>query len=206
MEPILLIGGGGHCVSCIDVIEQSGIYEIVGVIDVPDKVGGSIFGYPFVGCDDDLDRLLKETPNCLITVGQIKSPALRKRLYSHVLLVKGKLCTVVSPRACVSSHANIGHGTVIMHQALVNGGAEIGENCIINSKATVEHEAKIGNHCHISTNAVVNGQVSIQDDVFIGSGAVICNNLRICSDTVIGAGSLVLRSIDRPGVYSGRIH
>ncbi len=36
---IILIGGGGHCKACIDVIEQENKYTIAGIIDVPEKVG-----------------------------------------------------------------------------------------------------------------------------------------------------------------------
>jgi hypothetical protein len=31
MDDIVLIGGGGHCKSVIDVIEQQGEYKIVGI-------------------------------------------------------------------------------------------------------------------------------------------------------------------------------
>ncbi len=33
MEEILLIGGGGHCKSVIDVIEQENRFKIGGIID-----------------------------------------------------------------------------------------------------------------------------------------------------------------------------
>ncbi len=29
MKEIILIGGGGHCKACIDVIEQTGFYNIL---------------------------------------------------------------------------------------------------------------------------------------------------------------------------------
>jgi FlaA1/EpsC-like NDP-sugar epimerase len=53
-QKIILIGGGGHCKSCIDVIEQEGKYTIAGVVDVKEKAGQTIMGYPFIGTDDDL--------------------------------------------------------------------------------------------------------------------------------------------------------
>ena len=34
MKKIILIGGGGHCKSCIDVIEQEGKYRIAGIVDM----------------------------------------------------------------------------------------------------------------------------------------------------------------------------
>ena len=30
---IILVGAGGHCRSCIDVIEQEGRFEILGIVD-----------------------------------------------------------------------------------------------------------------------------------------------------------------------------
>jgi len=45
----LLIGGGGHCRSVIDVIEQSNLFEIVGIIDVQQKVGNNLFAYNILG-------------------------------------------------------------------------------------------------------------------------------------------------------------
>ena len=37
MKKIILIGGGGHCKSCIDVIENGNQYKIVGVNDKKKK-------------------------------------------------------------------------------------------------------------------------------------------------------------------------
>ena len=51
---IILIGGGGHCKSCIEVIESKGDFVIAGIIDVKEKIGTSLLGYPVIGCDDDL--------------------------------------------------------------------------------------------------------------------------------------------------------
>ena len=33
MKKIILLGGGGHCKSCIDVIENENKYKIIGIID-----------------------------------------------------------------------------------------------------------------------------------------------------------------------------
>ena len=37
MKKIILIGAGGHCKSCIDVIENENKYKIIGVIDKKKK-------------------------------------------------------------------------------------------------------------------------------------------------------------------------
>ena len=38
MKPLILIGGGGHCKSVIEAAESAG-YRILGVLDLPEKVG-----------------------------------------------------------------------------------------------------------------------------------------------------------------------
>ena len=38
MKNLYLIGGGGHCKSCIDVIEQEKKYKIKGIFDLLKKL------------------------------------------------------------------------------------------------------------------------------------------------------------------------
>ena len=43
-EKILLIGGGGHCKSVIDVVELEGRYSVSGIIDKRELVGSKVLG------------------------------------------------------------------------------------------------------------------------------------------------------------------
>lgn len=168
-EKILLVGGGGHCKSVIDVIEQEGKYEIAGVIDKEELIGSKIFGYEIIGCDNDLVNLYLKYSNALVTIGQIRSNRIRVKLFKKLKVIGYSLPVVISPLAYVSKYAKISEGTVIMHQALVNASANIGINCIINTKALIEHDVTIGSHCHISTATVINGGVMVKENSFIGS-------------------------------------
>lgn len=204
MKPIILVGGGGHCISCIDVIEQTGLYQIIGILDIPEKLGEKVLNYPVIGTDKELERFLPDCADYLITVGQIKSSVLREKLFQKIKIAGGNLPVIISPIAHVSRYANIEEGTIVMHQALINAGASVGKGCIINTKALIEHEVVVGSFCHISTATIVNGQATIGDQCFIGSNAVIANNTDITANTVIAAGSQVLRNIESPGIYIGQ--
>lgn len=204
MKPIILIGGGGHCISCIDVIEQTGLYQIIGILDVPEKVGGKVLDYPIIGTDNEIAHFMPDCIDFLITVGQIKSASLRETIFDKVKFAGGNLPVIISPIAHVSKYAYIEQGTIVMHHALINAGASIGKVCIINSKALIEHETTIGDFCHISTAAVVNGQVNIRDNCFIGSNTVVGNNTNIVANTIIAAGSQVLKNIELSGTYIGQ--
>ncbi len=192
-EKIILIGGGGHCKSCIDVIEQGDRYTIDGIIDLPEKQQEHVLGYPIIGTDADLAELIGSIPNVLITLGQIKSPARRMGLFNNLIQMGARFPVIQSPLAYVSPRAHVAEGTIVMHHALINAGARVGRNCIINTKALVEHDSVIEDHCHISTGAVVNGGVTIGSGSFFGSGAVSKEYTSIPANSFIKANSLIFK-------------
>ena len=198
---LILIGGGGHCKSVIDVAESAG-YTILGILDRPEEVGKKVFAYEVIGVDDDIPQYIDKA-EFVITVGFIKNSSLRVKLYNKVLEAGGKLATLIASTAYVSKYAKIGQGTVVMHKAFVNAGAEIGENVIINTFANIEHDACIGNQCHISTGVMINGDCVVGDNCFIGSQSVLSNAISICSNVIVGAGSFVRKNILQAGIYSG---
>ena len=191
MNKIILIGGGGHCKSVIDVIEQEARFEIAGIIDKPELLGSKILGYPVIGNDFDLESLAKKYQNALVTVGQIKSALVRIKLYDLAIKAGFTLPSIVSPNAYISKYSKIGNGTVIMGNVIVNANVSIGDNCIINSKALIEHDCLISSHCHVSTNAIINGGVTIGSKSLIGSNVTTKNNITIKENSFIKAGSLV---------------
>ncbi len=191
---LLLIGAGGHCRACIDVIQQEGRFDIAGIVD-KSKDKADVMGYPVIGTDDDLLRLRKNCRHALVTVGQISSPNVRISLYQRLRELGFELPTIISPWAHVSRHARVGQGTIIMHQALVNAGSVVGENCIINTRALLEHDAVIEDHCHIATGAIINGGAVVGQGSFVGSNAVVLQNVVIGSGCVVGAGARVLRHL-----------
>ena len=201
-RPLILIGGGGHCKSVIEVAESAG-YEIKGILDMPDEVGKEVLpGHKVIGTDDEIPQYVEEC-DFVVTVGFIKNPALRIKLYNKVKAAGGRLATIIASTAHVSKYSELGEGTVIMHHAFVNAGAKIGDNCIINTFVNIEHDAEVGNQCHISTGTMVNGECKIGENCFIGSQSVCANCIEIASDIIVGAGSVVRKSIRVKGIYAG---
>ena len=201
MKPLVLIGGGGHCKSVIEAAESAG-YQILGVLDMPEEVGKAVLSTKVIGIDDDIPAYVDKA-EFVITVGFIKNPAIRIKLYNKVKEAGGKLATIVASTAHVSKYATIGEGTVVMHQAFVNAGANVGNNVILNTFTNIEHDSVIGNQCHISTGTMVNGDCKVGDNCFIGSQSVLANGITVGDDIVVGAGSLVRKSIKEKGIYSG---
>ena len=191
MKDLILIGGGWHCKSCIDVIECEGKFSIKGIIDNDESIGEDVLGYPIIGNDQDVKRMSYKVRNFLIAIGHINNVKTRIQLYTMLKSLGISLPVIISPTAYVSKHSIIGEGSIIMHFSQVNAASKIGVNCMLNSKSLVEHDAIVGDHCHISTGAIINGGVNLGSRSFIGSGAVSKQSIIIPEDSFIKANSIV---------------
>ena len=200
-KPLILVGGGGHCKSVLEAAESAG-YSILGVLDMPEEVGKEILSTRVIGTDDDIPAYVDKA-EFVITVGFIKNPATRIKLYNKIKESGGKFATIIASTAYVSKNATVGEGTVVMHHAFVNAGAEVGNNVILNTFTNIEHDAVIGDQCHISTGTMVNGDCKVGERCFIGSQSVLANGISVGDDIIVGAGSLVRKSIKEKGIYSG---
>jgi sugar O-acyltransferase (sialic acid O-acetyltransferase NeuD family) len=195
VDDLILIGGGGHCRSCIEVIEAEGIWRIRGIVDIATRIGETVLGYRIIASDADLAALVGEDTAFLITIGQIGTAPRRVELFSYLYNANARLARVISPTAIVSRHAIILEGSIVMHHAVVNAGARVGRNCIVNTNALIEHDSVVEDHCHISTAAVVNGGATIRRGSFIGSNSMIREGVEIGADSIISAGERVMTSV-----------
>ena len=193
MKKIILVGAGGHCKSCIDVIENGNKYKIVGIID-KNKHKNFLFNYKIFP-ESYLNKKLSKNNHAFVAVGQISNYEVRVKLFDKLKNLGFKIPSLISPLAYISKHAVIGEGTIIMHGAIVNAGATVGNNCIINTNSLVEHDVIIGDHTHISTEATINGGAVIKDKVFVGSRAIIKNNIIVGKGSIIGAGIYVKKNL-----------
>ncbi len=195
MKKIVIIGGGGHCNSCIDVIEQEGIFSIKGIILNDKKNLKFINRYPVLGDDLDILKLIDKTKNVIIGIGQIKDFNIRKKIFLNLKKKGANFPTIKSPSAHLSRRANVGEGTILMHSSILNSCSKVGKNCIINTRALIEHDSIIGDHSHISTGAIINGGVSIGNCSFIGSGTVVKQQVKIGKNVIIGFGKSIAKDV-----------
>ena len=203
MIDLLLIGGGGHCKSCIDIIEDENKFNIFGILDNNLEIGSNVLGYKVIGSDNDLKNSKKLANHAFITIGQIKTSQTRREAFSHLQELGFIIPAIISKSSNVSEYCSISIGTIVMHSATVQASARVGENCILNNHCLVEHDASIGSNCHISTNAIINGGVVIKENTFIGSGAIIKEGISIGKNVIVGAGSLILKDIEDNQIITG---
>ena len=105
IEPIILIGAGGHARSCIDVIESNGNYRILGLVGQQKEIGEEVCGYPVLGTHEMLTQLRSKVKTIALGLGQMKTSNLREQ-YFHLAVELGyNLPAIASSSARVSKHA-----------------------------------------------------------------------------------------------------
>ncbi|WP_187360015.1 acetyltransferase [Chitinolyticbacter meiyuanensis] len=199
MSALVFIGGGGHGRACLETARSAGL-TVAGFVDRDPQA--DMQGAPWLGDDNWLNEATGGQ-RFLITVGQVKSAAVRVRLYDQLKALGLPLATLIASTAVVSPSARLGEGSAVLHHALINADADVGANCIINSGALVEHDAVIGAHSHVATGAIVNGGARIGSRCLVGSRAVVLQGVIVADDVVIGAGAVVTADINEAGTWVG---
>ena len=194
MRKLILLGAGGHCKACVDIIEQIPRIKIKAIIDINLKKL-NIFEKYKINDENIIDNKKFSKDYFLVTVGQIKSPIARKNLFVKFSKKKYKFITIKSKNSIVSNYSKIDDGTIIMNFSYVGPDVSVGKNCIINNYASIEHESIIGDHCHISTGVRINGNCSVGSGTFIGSGTILDNDIKIGNNCVIGSGLTIKKNI-----------
>lgn len=199
-KDIILIGGGGHCKSVIDVISEGDDFQVAGILDIPEKIGQKVLGLNIIGSDQDIAPILEKYSLFHITVGHILSNQARVRLYKQFKSAGALFPSIIAKDAHVSKFASLGDGCFVAHNVVVNAGAVIGENTILNTGAIIEHDSVIGSHTHISTMCTVNADCKIGSHVFLSSHVVVNRGLEIADNIIVYSGSVVTKSFFDNGI------
>ncbi|GFP77105.1 acetyltransferase [Clostridium fungisolvens] len=197
MEDLLLIGGGGHCKGVLDTITSSDNFNVVGIIDIKEKVGSYVDEIKVIGTDDDLEKIFENgIKNAFITIGNVNVSSVRRNIFMKLKKIGFKFPQIIDSSAVISTNCIIGEGTYVGKRVVVNSHAIIGVNCIINSGSIIEHDCIIGDFTHIAPGAVLSGGVNVGNNSLLGTNSTVIQGINIGENTLIGAGSVVIKNIN----------
>ncbi len=196
MENILLFGGGLHVSYCIDIIEEEGRYNIVGIADSAKDIGTELYGYKVIGRQEQLKELITkyDIHAGMITIGDNWS---RKIVYDCIMnqIPDFKFVNAIHPAAVVAKNVQLGVGNVIMAGCICSTNSIVGDFCFMGTGAHLEHNCTLGDFASISAGSVMGGKVNIGKYSAITIGVIIVDRLNIGENTVVGSGSLVLNDL-----------
>lgn len=195
MQPIIVIGAGGHAVVVADALLAAG-RKVLGFVDVdPRRLGTRPLGLPVIG--DDLALQAHDCAEVALAngvggVGRHADAGLRARVQTRLEGDGWSFVTVIHPSAVVSAHALVGPGSQLLAGSVVQPGAAIGRGAIINTRAVVEHDTRVGEFAHIAPGAVLCGNVVIGAGTHVGAGATVRQGVVLGDGVVVGVGAAVV--------------
>ncbi|MBT3315396.1 MAG: acetyltransferase [Anaerolineae bacterium] len=196
MENILILGAGGHAKVIVDIVEQEGKYNLVGIIDQNLAEKEPLLSYPLLGKEEDLPKLIKEhaIKGIIIAIGDnfIRSKAANRLNESYSGL---SFPTTIHPKTAIAKDVKISEGTVIMAGVSVNPGSTLGNFCILNTNSILDHDSSLGDFSSLAPGVTVGGDCNIGNYSAIGIGATLLHGIKIGEHSVIGAASLVSKEI-----------
>lgn len=196
MDKIVIIGSSGHARVVIDIVEQAGHYQIVGLIDRFRPVGSQTLGYAVLGGEEVLPQLqVKHRLSGLIVAigdnfirGQVAA-GVRARCPDL------PLCSAIHPSAVIAPSATIGAGSVVMAGATVNPCCTVGELCILNTQSSLDHDSTLADCASLAPRATTGGNCHIGAYSAISIAATLIHGINIGEHSVVGAGAMVLKSL-----------
>lgn len=203
-KKIILIGGGGHAQSCIEIINQHKEFKLIGFFDKNKNIK-KIFSFNNLYLKNKDINFFKNKINFLILgIGFIKNSKQREKIYQELVDNNFKFENLISKNSTLSKFAKIGKANQIFNNVIVNAGSVIEDNVILNNNCLIDHNCKVGQNTHISTGAILNGDVVIGNNTFIGSGSIINQGIKVGKNCIIGSGSIIKKNIPDNCMYKDR--
>ena len=206
-KPYLVIyGGGGHAKAIMDMVKQTNLYSIAGIVDDKIPAGTVILGIPVLGTRAVLPALFEQGVKLAANgVGGILDIAVRVRVFELLKKSRFKFPVLLHPRATIEPSAKVGDGLQVFANAYVGSETILHPMCMINTNAVVSHDCEVGKYTHIAPGALLAGHVHIGERTLVGMGVTTTIGVKIGSGVRIGNGAIVLADVpDQTIIQAGR--
>jgi|TARA_B110000459_G_C16546577_1_gene464632 UDP-4-amino-4,6-dideoxy-N-acetyl-beta-L-idosamine acetyltransferase len=193
-KKIILIGGGGHATSMLNLIYRN--YKKSEVIGYTDKKKTNL-KIKYLG--SDLSILSKKNffPNTILMMAIGTHIELRSKLFTKYKSKNFKFLTIIDKSAVIGLNAKVLEGSAIFPQTCIGPEVHIGENVVVHSGSIIEHDSRILSNSYIGPGAVICGHSKIEKNVLIGAKSCVLENVLIKQGCKLGAGGVMIKSINK---------
>ena len=188
MNPIWIIGAGGHAKDTCWLIRASGQFVVRGFVD---RVGGATIRVngtqlPVIS-DQDIAGLPQED---LLALG-LGEPRLRLELGRRYREHR-RFPNIIHPTVC-GDHDGLeqGQGNHFCARVTYTTDILVGDFNLFNVGCIIGHDCTMGAGNVINPGAVISGNVKLGDGILIGTQATILQGVTIGDGVTVGAASLV---------------
>ena len=193
-KKIIIIGGGFHSNSILDIISRTkNAPKILGYLD-PKKTKLKI---KYLGNDSILSKY--NSKKIILVNGIGTNINLRKKIFEK-FEKKYKFHKIIDKSAIISKNAVIESGAVIFPLTHIGPNVHIGKNVVVHTKASIEHDSIIDDHSYLGPNCTVCGNTKVGESVLVGGSSFLKENIVIKDKIKISAGSVVLKSFNKKNI------
>ncbi|MGY8836795.1 MAG: acetyltransferase [Enterobacterales bacterium] len=204
-KPLVMIGGGGHAATLLEILLLQG-RDIIAVVAPEITAGQELFkDIKHFKNDHAILNFSPEEVELINGIGAMPYSGLRTKIHIEFKSKFYEFATVIASSANVSAYATIAQGAQVLSNATICIGSKIGFGTIVNTSASIDHDCEIDAFCHIAPGVIMSGQVYVKKSVHIGTGAKIINGIQIGKNTIIGVGANISKTLpDSAIVYGAR--
>jgi sugar O-acyltransferase (sialic acid O-acetyltransferase NeuD family) len=202
VQPLVIIGAGGHGREVLDVVEAVNAvqptFTVLGLVaDHADRELLARRGAVHLGSVDQLlDGRLADVPSDTVVVIAVGDPVTRKALADRLpSTTYAPAPALVHPAATIGADVRLGEGVVLAAGARVTTNVTIGRHVQVNVGAVVSHDCVVAEHATLSPGVLVNGSVTIGEGAFLGTGAIVTPGRTLGPWSIVGAGAVVVHDV-----------
>jgi len=192
--PLVLLGGGGHCVTVLHVLQRlnavTPTFDVLGVLDdaSPDQLPVTALGIAHLGPLSALAGLGDVA--VAVTVG---TSAGRRAVSAFA---EGHLAArAIDPTAVIARSVQLGEGTLAAYVCAIGPGATVGRHTVVGNRSAIGRGATLGAFTSVLSAVVIGERAVLGEGVTVGSSAVIAPGVRIGPWATVGAGSVVVDDV-----------
>jgi sugar O-acyltransferase (sialic acid O-acetyltransferase NeuD family) len=166
----------------------------------------------FVELDDfyskdlvDYTRVLKFSECCLEKMSfiiAIGDPVIKKRV-SNELPNNIHYTSLISPLSFMAEDVKYSEGLIVMPFSYLSCNVKIGYHVHINSHCTIGHDTNLGDYSTTAHSVMIAGANNISNLCYFGMNSSTRQGISICEKVTIGLNAGVVKTINKPGTYTG---
>ncbi len=193
MEKVIVIGSGGHAKVVIDILQEMGTFEIIGVTSNSIPAGQNFLSLKVLGDDNSiLETVDKSKVKLAMGLGGYRDNTLRTKVFDKMKSQGFAFINAIHPHSFISKSCKLGEAVTIFPGVVLNTETSIGNNTIIATSASVDHETIIGDHVLISAGVTIGAYSKIGNQTLLALGSKVISGLEIGENTLIASGAVVV--------------
>jgi sugar O-acyltransferase (sialic acid O-acetyltransferase NeuD family) len=199
--PLIIIGAGGGAKMCIDALEISTDYQVVGLLDDKVDIGDNVLKIPVIGNLNCIKELIEiNITSFVIAFGVLERRNKRFDLYTSLKELGCKFPNIIHPRAIVEKSVELGEGNVILAGANIGSSVKLGNLNYINNNSLVSHDCVLIDNIHIAPAAALASSIIIESHVLVGMNTTLYFGIKIGESSTILNGLTINNNIEKNSV------